>query len=132
VTIKDCVGFDLYFIGLTHSLENAEIQSRAARAFWLAGDRLTDGQVCNLRMKNVRIQRVGGGPQELRIGKACRLRAEGLDVYGAEYHDDAGSGDRSARLAPSAAIRSPNVLLYANTIWQGDGNILDLNSLRVG
>jgi len=131
VTIKDCVGFDLYFIGLTHSLENAVIESRAARAFWLAGDRLTDGQVCNLKMKNVRIQRVGGGPQELRIGKAGRLRAEGCRFTGL-----------NVTMTPGAAIDlqgcslggepKPDVLLYTNTIWQGENNELDLNSLRVG
>jgi hypothetical protein len=131
VTIKDCHGFDLYFIGLAHSLENATIESRAARAFCLAGDHLPDGQVCQLLMKNVRITRVAGGPQELRIGKAGHLRAESCNFSGLNLTMTPGASVdlQSCQLGGNP---KPDILLYANTIWQGAHNTFDLNSLRVG
>jgi hypothetical protein len=131
VTIEDCVGFDLYFIGLTHSLEHATIKSQATRPFVLSGEHLPDNQVCQLRMRDVRIERVGAAPRELRIGKNGRLRAEACTFSGLNL-----------TMTPGAAIDlqschlggepKPDVLLYANTIWQGDHNVLDLKSLRIG
>lgn len=131
VFIKDCHGFDLYFIGLMHSMENALIESSAARAFMLDGAHLKDGSACNVTLKNVLIRRVGGGPQELRIGNGGRLRAERCTFL-----------NLNITMTPGAAIDlqqcllggqpKPDVLLYANTIWRGDGNLFDFKSLRAG
>jgi hypothetical protein len=131
VTIKDCIGYDLYFIGLKHSLENATVESRAARAFHLSGDHLADGQVCELRLKNVRIQRVGGGPQELRIGNAGRLHAEACQFLGLNLTMTPGAAIH-LRHCQLAGDPKPEVLLHANTIWRGEGNHFDLKSLRIG
>jgi HEAT repeat protein len=131
VFIRGCHGFDLYFIGLTHSIENAVIESSAARAFMLDGAHLKDGNVCNLRLKNVLLRRVGGGTQELRIGNGGRLRAERCTFL-----------NLNVTMTPGAAIDlqqcllggdpTPDVLLSANTIWRGDGNLYDFKSLRAG
>lgn len=132
VFIRDCLGFDLYFIGLAHSMENAVIESSAARAFLLDGSQLKAGAICNLALKNVLIRRVGGGPRELRIGSGGRLRAERCTFL-----------DLNVTMTPGAAIEiqkcilgggeaKPDVLLYANTIWRGDENVYDVKSLRVG
>ena len=131
IFIRDCHGFDLYFIGLTHSIENAIIESSAARAFMLDGAHLKNGSACNVTLKNVLIRRIGGGPQELRIGNGGRLRAERCTFLGL-----------NVTMTPSAAIDlqqcllggdpKPDVLLYANTIWRGDGNLYDFKSLRAG
>ncbi len=131
VTIKDCLGYDLYFIGLRHSLENATIQSRAVRAFHLSGDHLLDGQVCELRMKNVRLERVGGGPQELRIGKAGRMFAEGCTFLGLNLTMTPGASVQ-LRGCQLGGDPKPEVLLFANTIWQGEHNRYNLKSLRIG
>ena len=131
VFIRDCHGFDLYFIGLAHSVENALIESSAARAFMLDGAHLKDGSACNVTLKNVLIRRVGGGPQELRIGNGGRLRAERCTFI-----------NLNVTMTPGAVIDlqqcvlggdpKPDVLLFTNTIWRGEGNFHDFKSLRAG
>lgn len=131
VWIKDCVGVDLYFIGLEHSLENAVIESRAAKSFLLDGGRLSEGQICQLMMKNVSITRHGEPAGELRVGRGGYLYAENCSFDGL-----------SVMLTPMGSINfqrclfrkgdfEPGILLFANTMWQGAGNIYDLESLRV-
>lgn len=131
VFIKDCDGFDLYFIGLKHSIENAVIESRAARAFWVDGNQLKDGQRCEVSLKNVLLRRTGGEPQELRIGRGGFLMAEHCTFEGI-----------NVMLTPSGAVdfrhcwfrgaaSKPDALIFPNAIWQGMGNSYDFKSLRV-
>ncbi|MFT5466975.1 MAG: HEAT repeat protein [Verrucomicrobiales bacterium] len=131
VFIKDCHGFDLYFIGLKHSMENAVIESSAARTFWVDGNQLKDGQRCQVTLKNVLIQRVADSPQELRIGPGGILHADRCTFE-----------DVNVMLAPRGAVdfqrcvftggeAKPDVLIFPNTIWQGAGNLYDIRSLRV-
>ncbi len=131
VYIRDCHGFDLYFIGLEHSLENALIESSAAKAFWLDGNLLEHGQRCQLTMRNVLITRVGGGPQELRINKGGELFAENCTFDGVNVL----LGPKGAVDFQKCVLRKgkfhPEVQIYRNTIWRGDGNIYDLKSLRI-
>lgn len=131
VLIRGCHGYDLYFIGLRHSMENAHIESSAARAFMLDGSHLKEGGSCQLSLKNVLIRRVGGGPQEMRLGQGASLQAERCSFL-----------NLNVTMTPGAAIElrhcviggdpKPEVLCYANTVWRGDGNVYDLGSLRVG
>ncbi|MDF1739834.1 MAG: right-handed parallel beta-helix repeat-containing protein [Verrucomicrobiales bacterium] len=131
VYIKECTGFDMYFIGLKHSVENALIESSAVRAFWLDGARLSDGQRCQVTMKNVHINRVGGGPQELRVGKGGDLYAENCTFQGV-----------NVMLTPKGSVEFqksvfkkgkfvPEAQTYRNTIWRGDMNHYDFKLLRV-
>lgn len=131
VFIKECTGFDLYFIGLEHSIENAVIESSAARAFWLDGNLLKDGQRCQLKMKNVLFTRVGGGAQELRVGKGGLLFAENCTFDGVNVMlTPKGSVDFQKCVFRKGEFQ-PEVQTYPNTIWRGDGNIYDFKSLRV-
>ncbi len=130
VFIKDCVGFDLYFIGLAHSVENALIESSAARAFWLDGARLTDGQVCQLTLKNVLLRRVGGGPQEMRIGAGGRFHAERCTFLGLNITMTP-NGEIALRHCLIGGEPKPHVIVWPNTIWRGEANRYDFGSLRL-
>jgi hypothetical protein len=130
VFIKDCSGVDLYFIGLTHSIENAFIESSAARAFLLDGSHLKDGGVCNLALKNVLIRRVGGGPQELRIGGGGHLRAERCTFLRLNVTLASGGMIDLQNCALGGEAKT-DVLIHTNTIWHGADNLYDLKSLRV-
>ena len=131
VFIRDCHGFDLYFIGLKHSMENAVIESSAARTFWVDGNLLKDGQRCEVTLKNVLIRRVGGGPQELRIGRGGFLRAERCTFEGVNVMlTPSGAVDFQQSLFRGAESK-PEALIFPNAIWQGQGNRYDFKSLRV-
>ena len=131
VFIRGCHGFDLYFIGLAHSMENAIIESSAVRPFMLDGAALKDGQVCNVTLKNVLIRRVGEGPHELRINAGGHLRAERCTFLGLDVMMTPAANIDLQQCILGGEPR-PGVLLYANTIWRGDGNRYDFKSLRVG
>jgi HEAT repeat protein len=131
VFIKDCDGFDLYFIGLNHSIENAVIESRAARSFWVDGNRLTDGQRCEVSLRNVLIRRVPGSPQELRIGRGGFLHAERCSFQGVNVMLTPGGVVDFQKCVFRGGERKPDALIFPNAIWQGTGNLYDFRSLRV-
>jgi hypothetical protein len=131
VFIRDCHGFDLYFIGLEHSLEKAVIESSAAKTFWLDGNHLEEGGHCRLQMRNVLIRRVGGAPQELRIGRGGSLHAirctfEGVNVM----VTPSGAVDFRQCLFRKGKFQ-PEALVFPNSIWRGAGNLYDFKSLRI-
>ncbi|MCB1079420.1 MAG: hypothetical protein KDM64_16500, partial [Verrucomicrobiae bacterium] len=76
VYIKDCHGYDLYFLGLEHSVENALIESRAARSLYLMGSQLPEGLRCRVSLSNVLIRRDDGDSQEIRISDRTRLETD--------------------------------------------------------
>ncbi len=131
VFIKECIGFDLYFIGLKHSIENALIDSSAARAFWVDGNQLKDGQVCQVKMKNVIIRRAGGGPQELRVGNGGFLFAENCTFDSVNVMLTPKGGVDFQKCVFRKGKFHPEVQTYPNTIWRGDGNIYDFKTLKV-
>ena len=131
VYMRDCVGFDLYFIGLEHSLENALIESSAARAFHLDGGRLTDGQTCTLRMRNVSLERVGGGANEVRVGRAGALDAERCTISNLNIQVTPG-GSASIRHSLVTGTPKPEIILWTNSLWRGEENVYDVTSLRIG
>lgn len=129
VFIRDCLGFDLYFIGLTHSLENALIESRAQRAFWLDGRHLPEDQNCSLTMSNVVLRRVGD-PQEMRVGVRARLQADRCSIHGLNITLTPGAESQFRHCLVSGDPK-PHVMLYDNTVWHGDHNVFDVDHLRV-
>ena len=131
VYISGCHGFDLYFIGWKHSIENALIESRADRAFWVDGNLLTDGDTCQVKMKNVVIKRVGDGPQELRVGNGGFLFAENCTFDSVNVMLTPKGGVDFQKCVFRKGTFHPEVQTYPNTIWLGDGNVYDLKSLRV-
>ncbi len=129
--IKECTGYDMFFIGLKHSVENALIESSAARAFWADGALLKDGQLCQVKMKNVIVKRVGGGPQELRVGKGGALFAENCTFDSLNVTlTPKGSVDFRKCVFKKGEFH-PEVQTYRNTIWRGDMNSYDFKSFRV-
>lgn len=132
VLIRDCVGFDLYFIGREHSLENARIESRAAKAFWLDGNHLEEDDSCRLHMKNVLLARVGDTPQEIRINRRGVLRATNCSFEGINVMlTPGGAVDFRSCLFRNAG-HQPEALLYPDTSWRGENNRYDFRSLRAG
>ena len=131
VYIRDCHGFDLYFIGLEHSLENALVESRAAKSFWLEAKYLDEGGLCNLRMKNVLIRRVGEKPQELRVGRGGALLATNCTFEGVNVMLTPGGIVDFRSCLFSSGMHQPESLLFPNTVWRGAGNLYDFKSLRV-
>ena len=131
VYIRDCHGFDLYFIGLDHSLENALIESSAAKSFWLEAKYLDESGLCNLRMKNVLIRRDGEAPQELRIGRGGALHATNCTFEGVNVMLTPGGIVDFRSCLFSVGKFQPESLLFPNTVWRGAGNLYDFKSLRV-
>lgn len=131
VYMKDCVGYDLFFIGLEHSLENALIESSAARTFHLDGFRLTNGQTCRLRMRNVAIQRVGGGPNEVRVARSGVLETERCTISNLNIQVTPG-GNASIRKSLVTGDPKPEVILWTNSLWLSGENVYDVASWRVG
>ena len=85
VFIRDCLGYDVFFIGDSpHSIENAIIESSAPHAFETAQhtDREQKGP-CSVALKNVRFRRAGS-PQELHVGRDTKLNAEHCTFLGME------------------------------------------------
>ncbi len=131
VYIRDCVGFDLFFIGAGHSLEQALVESSAVRAFSLDGSRLAEGQVCTLRMRQVWLRRVGGGPQEVRVGRAGALDAEQCTFTGLNVQVTPGGSVALRRSLLDGELR-PEVHLWVNSLWRAAENHYDITSWRVG
>jgi len=131
VFIKDCLGYDIFFIGDSpHSIENAVVESRAARAVEISqhADRPQAG-ISAVVFKNVRIRRLEGA-QEIRVSKNARLEAERCTFLGLNVNVTPG-GEMIARRSIFSGEPKPGILLFPNTRWQGEGNRYDLGSLRV-
>ncbi len=132
VFIKDCIGFDLYFVGKEHTLENTFVESSASRTFWLDGTHLKEsGAFCTLRMKNVVLRRVDGGPQELRIGGGSFLQAERCKILGLNIMLNSGGKVDLKHSLVQGIEAKPDILISPHATWLGEGNRYDLDSLRV-
>lgn len=132
VFIKDCLGFDVFFIGDSpHSIENAIIESSAQRAFDIEQhtDRPQNG-FSSVTLKNVVIRRVAGGPQEIRIGTNGQLTAERCTFIGLNITALAGSETSMKHCFVSGEPR-PDALIWNGAKWRGEGNVYGFNSLRV-
>jgi len=133
VFIKDCHGFDLYFIGQRHSIENALIESSAARPFWVDGNQLSDGSQCVATMKNVLLRRADKSdtPKEMRIGNNGRLQATNCTFLDLNITvTPTGAVDFRHCYISASGEQKPEVLLFKNTTWRGEGNAYDFKNLR--
>lgn len=131
LSIKDCRGFDLYFIGKEHSVENAVIESSAARSFWLDGDHLQRGGLCRVHLKNVLMTRTGAEQQELRIGRGGFLHAENCTFVSLSATVTPGGGVDFRDCIFKTGTLEPSAMIFPNTIWRGEGNFYQFASLRV-
>lgn len=130
VFIQDCLGYDIFFIGDSpHSVENALIESRAARPF--EASQHTDrpqGGPCTVVLKNVLIRR-SGRPGDLRVNRNAHLQAERCTFAGLNVQVTPG-GEVTARHCVFRGEPKPALLLFAGSAWHGEGNRYDLASLR--
>jgi hypothetical protein len=131
VFIRDCLGFDVFFIGDSlHSIENAIVESSAQHAFEAGqhSDRVQSGP-CGVVLKNVRFRRTGG-PQEIHVSRDSKLNAERCTFLGLSVQISPG-GEIAARQCVFGGEPKPEIFLHANTLWRGAGNLYDLKSLRL-
>lgn len=128
--IRDCHGYDVFFISRgVHSIENALIESSAARAVSVGRDAVTEGW-CDVQFRNVLVRRVGGGPQEVRIGRGAKLDVQRCTFANLMVQATPGS---EVNVSSSLVIGNPKpeLLIWKEVSWRGAGNIYDLGSLRV-
>lgn len=133
VFISGCHGYDIYFIGDSpHSMENVVVESSAARPLEVSQhtDRPQNGPSA-LTLKNVLFRRAAGLPGEARISRNGKLTLERCTFAGVNFTVTPG-GEVAIRRSILRGEPKPAVLLFANTIWQGAGNLYDLASFRIG
>lgn len=130
VFIRDCLGYDVYFVSHgQHSLASALVESAAVRSVVVTGDSSPE-RTCAVRFHNVLVRRVGPIPGELLVGRGGRLAAERSTF------------DRlSVQAMPGSAVHldhcrvagdpKPEVVLSPGAAWSGKENFYDVERLRV-
>lgn len=132
VFIKDCLGYDIFFIGDSpHSMENVLVESGAAHTLEVSqhSDRPQSGP-STVSLRNVLIRRVGNKAGEVRVSKNAKLELGRCTFLGLNVTVTPG-GDLTLNRCVLAGEPKPNVLLFAKTLWRGEGNCYDLATLRV-
>ena len=133
VYIKDCLSYDLYFIGDSpHSMENVMVESTAVRVLEVAQhtDRPQVGPSV-VRLRNVFIRRAAATPGDGRVSRHGKLTLEGCTLLGVNLTLTPGA-EVEIRRSELGGDPKPAVLLYPNTLWRGEHNRYDLASLRAG
>lgn len=150
VFIRDCLGFDLFFLDTgRYTLTNSVILSSAVRTLMLSG-RDDPAQPCLLTLNNVFIRRVAG-KNEVRVSRNCVLDARHVTLMGLDFqatggdvrlHDSLMIG---AAVLPTSSVAydylsantktetrlNPELLIWKDVKWTADRNCYDLQSLRV-
>ena len=134
VFIRDCVGFDLYFLDTGHySLSNSLILSSAARSLYLQG-RNKPSPPCCVTLENVLLRRERG-ENEVRVSSNCRLTARRVTFQNLDLQATGGDIDLQHSFfgGTVAAIppRKPTLFLWRDATWRGVGNRYDIASWRV-
>lgn len=150
VFIRDCLGFDLFFLDTgRYTLTNSVVLSSAVRTLMLSG-RDNPEQPCSLTMKNVFIRRVAG-KNEVRVSRNCVLDASHVTLMGLNFQATGGDVRLSDSLivgavAPADAhvaydyladhanrqdALNPELLIWKDVKWTADRNRYELQSLRV-
>lgn len=131
VFIRGCIGYDVFFISHgSHSIENAVVESSAARAVSVGRDPSTSEGACAVRFKNVLVRRVGGGPQEFRISAGAKLEAEHCTFENLMVQATPGSEVNFKQCLVTGEPK-PELLIWKDVAWRGTGNVYDVKSLRV-
>ncbi|MEQ8638942.1 right-handed parallel beta-helix repeat-containing protein [Gimesia maris] len=150
VFIRDCLGFDLFFLDTgRYTLTNSVIFSSAVRTLTLVG-RDDPDQPCSLTMKNVFIRRVAG-KNEVRVSRNSRLDASHVTLMGLNFQATGGEVSLFDSLIVGAAAPTnshaaydylaasadredelnPELLIWKDVKWKADRNCYELQSLRV-
>jgi hypothetical protein len=130
VFIRGCLGYDVFFISHgSHSLENALVESSAARAVSVGRDGPGEG-TCAVRFQNVLVRRAGGVPQELRISAGAKLELERCTFENLAVQATPGS-EVNIRHCVVTGGPKPELTIWKDVAWRGEGNVYDVRSVRV-
>tara|TARA_R110002111_G_scaffold262866_1_gene342058 strand:+ start:13401 stop:14957 length:1557 start_codon:yes stop_codon:yes gene_type:complete len=150
VLIRDCLGFDLYFLDTgRYSLSNAIVFSSAAKTLYLTG-RAAPERPCSLKLENVFIRRMTG-KNEVRISTNCLFDARRVTCMGLNFQATGGAVQLNDSIIASAPALSdysaaydylaatkhpqetlvPEMLLWRDVKWTADHNRYELRSLRL-
>ena len=144
VLIRNCIGFDLFFLDSgIYTVRNAQVISSAAQAFYLLG-REAPAEPCRVTLENVLIRREGIA-SEVRVSTNCLLKAQHLTLLNLDVQATGGTIELSQSFiggeipvaevqsddAPADQSRKPNLHLWKDATWRGNGNWYDLSSVRV-
>lgn len=131
VFIKDCLGFDVFFVSHgDHSIENAIVESSAAHAVSIGRDGIPQDGICTVRLKNFLVRRVGGGPQEFRVSGGGKLEAEHCTIENLKIQAATGS-DVTFKQCLVTGDPKPEMLISKDAKWSGESNVYDVTSLHV-
>ena len=133
VYIRGCLAYDIFFIGDSpHSMENVRVESSAHYPLVIAQhtDRPQNGPSL-VRLRNVHIRRQPGKPGEVRVSRHGKLELERCTLLGLNLNVTPG-GEVLARDCVIGGEPAPSAVLAANSLWRGERNHYDLQSLRLG
>ncbi len=143
VFIRDCLGFDLYFLDTgRYSLSNSVVRSSAARTFMITGRDKAESP-CTLTMDNVYIRRERG-ESEARVSANSRLTARRVSLLNLKFQATGGEieldhcfiggtvppADHATDKPANAPGSKIDFLLWKDVTWRGQGNLYDIGSLR--
>lgn len=148
VFIRDCLGFDLYFLDTgRYSLSNAVVLSSAARTLHVTGRENKD-RPCSLKLNNVYIRRVTNA-NEVRVSKNSIFDARRLTLLGLKFqatggevklHESLISSESATKGKParyeyieatkSQGPLASEIILWRDVRWIADHNIYDVSMLR--
>ena len=135
IFIRDCIGFDLFFLDTgRYSLSDAVIHSTAAKTLYLQG-RDKPAEPCRVSLDNVLIRRERS-ENEVRVSLNCNLTARRVTFLNLDMQATGGEINCERCFfggsVPGQTPRKPQMHLWKDAIWRGDGNWYDLGSVRVG
>ena len=134
VFIRDCVGFDLFFLDTgRYSLSDSVVLSSAARSLYLQG-RNKPSPPCCVTLDNVLLRRERG-ENDVRVSTNCRLTARRVTFQNLDIQATGGDFDLQQSFfggtVPASTPRKPTLFLWRDATWHGVGNRYDIGSLRV-
>lgn len=134
VKIRDCIGFDLYFLDSgIYSIQDSEVISTAAKSLYLLG-RDKPAAPCRLTLRNVMIRREKTAG-EARVSPNCILKADRTTLLNLDLQAAGGEVELKRTfiggIVPANPPRKPQLHLWKDAQWRGEGNWYDADSVRV-
>lgn len=128
LVIKGCHGYDFYMLGSnTHVLRNSVIICDAAQSVVVIGRGENDA-TCTLKMENVLVKGTGKSTV-MKAHKGSVVQCDRTTIYGLCL-TVAGNAFTLRRSVVAGQPR-PNIVVYPHTTWEADGNLYDLQYLRI-
>lgn len=129
VFIRDCFGFDLYFLDTgRYTITNSVVLSSAARTLLLSGK--DPAKPCTLSLERVYIERVGDDVNEVRVSEHTVLKGRNVTLANLNLQATGGTVDLERSFIGGDG-RKPEVILWKDARWTARQNVYDLASLRL-